>query len=165
MSYSGTKCSIYRSSVSRSGTSTGTITFLKHGALPTPDPCPVSEGYTSVLSPRMCYRLHTKRKTSPQTHNLCEKEGGRLMILNTDEKYDHMAAYTKRIDSRPWIALFVKGKNNYEWSDGSTYIRSGAKSLTKFYIGYGACGFLYRGEIRSRYCKNGYEYLCEILVA
>ncbi len=65
----------------------------------------------------------------------------------------------------PWIALFVKGENNYEWSDGSTYIRSGAKSSTKFYIGYGACGFLYRGEIRSRYCKNGYEYLCEILVA
>ncbi|XP_048257860.1 uncharacterized protein LOC124111656 [Haliotis rufescens] len=165
VTYRQNKCSIYRSSVSSSGILLSeATTYVKQGALPSPDPCPVSGGYTSVLSPRLCYRLHKGGKKWPQTQSLCAAEGGRLIILNEDEKYDYLAAYTKRIDFRPWIGLLVENKTYHAWTDGSTHIRDGAKSPNKFFIGYSACGFLYRGEIRSRFCRNPYGYLCEIVI-
>ncbi|XP_071111141.1 C-type lectin domain family 9 member A-like [Haliotis cracherodii] len=159
------ECFIYRSSVSSTETTTaGARTFIKQWALPTPDPCPVSQGYTSVMSPRLCYKLSDVRMNWTESRALCQSAGGRLMILNTDENYDYMLSYIQLKSVFAWIGLEMWGESSYAWTDGSTHIKEEAKSHARFHKGYNACGILNAWEIRSNKCVKARYHLCEIPV-
>ncbi|XP_067661282.1 uncharacterized protein [Haliotis asinina] len=156
------QCFTYRSSVSSSGKTIATArTFIKQRALPTPDPCPVSQGYTSVLSPRLCYKTGDVTMNWTDGQAMCGSEGGRLIILNTNEKYDYMVSYIKLWS---WIGLEVWNETSYTWTDGSTYVKEEAKHPDRFYRGYEGCGFLTPGDIRSFQCPKLKYPLCEIVV-
>ncbi|XP_046576306.1 uncharacterized protein LOC124284274 [Haliotis rubra] len=156
------QCFTYRSSVSSSGKTIATArTFIKYSALPSPDPCPVSQGYTSVLSPRLCYKTGAVTMNWTDGQVLCQSEGGRLIILNTEDKYDYVVSDTKLWS---WIGLEVWNETSYAWTDGSTYVKEEAKHPDKFYRGYNGCGFLTPGDIRTFGCHKLKNPLCEIVV-
>ncbi|XP_071095182.1 uncharacterized protein [Haliotis cracherodii] len=153
----GDQCSIYRSSLSPSSVSLpGARCFIKQGALPHPDPCPVSQGYTSVLSPRMCYKLHMTMLSWTDSQARCESEGGRLIILNTDEKHAYILTQVA-----PYLATHIGLKvdgGSKTWTDGSTYVPGISHSFTA------ECGYMYDLSTRGYYCYWGRPFLCEIPV-
>ncbi|XP_071115759.1 uncharacterized protein [Haliotis cracherodii] len=150
-------CSMYRSSLSPSSVSRpGARSFIKQGALPHPDPCPVSQGYTSVLSPRLCFKLYMSKMNWTASQDRCESEGGRLIILNTDEKHAYILAQVPR--SLPlYIGLKSDGRSKL-WTDGSTYIPGQIGTFI------GDCVFIYFSVIQGHHCYWERESLCEIPV-
>ncbi|XP_071115823.1 uncharacterized protein [Haliotis cracherodii] len=157
MMHHGDQCSIYRSSLSPSSVSLpGARSFLQQGAPPHPDPCPVSQGYTSVLSPRLCFKLYLSKMNWTASQDRCESEGGRLIILNTDEKHAYILAQVSP-SLAPHIGLkSVDGSKI--WTDGSTYIPGQNAPFT------GSCGYLYQLKTKGYYCSYRRQSLCEIPV-
>ncbi|XP_071115724.1 uncharacterized protein [Haliotis cracherodii] len=157
MMHHGDQCSIYRSSLSPSSVSLpGARSFLQQGALPDPDPCPVSQGYTSVLSPRLCFKLYLSKMNWTASQDRCESEGGRLIILNTDEKHAYILAQVPR-SLPPHIGLKSVGGSKI-WTDGSTYIPGQISTFP------GNCGYLHNLKYRGYYCYWQRQSLCEIPV-
>ncbi|XP_071095181.1 C-type lectin domain family 7 member A-like [Haliotis cracherodii] len=153
----GDQCSIYRSSLSPSSVSLpGARCFIKQGALPHPDPCPVSQGYTSVLSPRLCYKLHMTILSWTDSQARCESEGGRLIILSTDEKHAYILTQVSPYLA-PYIGLKSDGGSKV-WTDGSTYIPG------KTVIFSGNCAYIYKLLIGGYVCYWERQSLCEIPV-
>ncbi|XP_046353151.1 uncharacterized protein LOC124133008 [Haliotis rufescens] len=153
----GDQCSIYRSSLSPSSVSLpGARSLIKKGALPHPDPCLVSQGYTSVLSPRLCYKLYTTILTWTDSQARCQSEGGRLIILNTDEKHAYILTQVSP-DLAPHIGLKADGGSK-TWTDGSTYVPGIIGPFTS------SCGYIHALSTRGYYCYWGRPFLCEIPV-
>ncbi|XP_048258105.1 uncharacterized protein LOC124120438 [Haliotis rufescens] len=153
------QCFKYSSFVSTPGSSLpGATTFHKQA-----DSCPVSQGYTLVLSPRLCYKLYTSPWINwADSQSRCESDGGRLMILNTLQKHDYIGDFMTRTSSihGALIGLQVYSETSYTWTDGSTFIRSGAKS-SQFNAG---CAYLYQTTIKTTTYTNKGWSLCEVIV-
>ncbi|XP_046562352.1 uncharacterized protein LOC124271294 [Haliotis rubra] len=155
-------CSMYRSSLTSSGKSVlGAKHFIKAGALPDPDPCPASIGYTSVLSPRLCYKYIPISNTWTYQTAQCQAEGGRLMVLNSQEKQEYIASFQSQADvSNSFFIGMQKVNNVFTWQEGSTF-------AWKWYPGepsnYGNCVQLLRGELSDLSCNyNLRRAVCEI---
>ncbi|XP_046576283.1 uncharacterized protein LOC124284259 [Haliotis rubra] len=165
VSYHGDQCTTYRSSLSSSGiTVSGSRSYIKQGALPSEDPCPLSQGYTSVLYPRVCYKLYNTQpwKTWAESQARCQSDGGRLIILNTTEKHDYIAALMTQTSSTygALIGLLTTSSTSYSWTDGSTFLREGSKDPSSFNSG---CAYLTEDKVRTTSCSNQGWSLCEVV--
>ncbi|XP_067660860.1 uncharacterized protein [Haliotis asinina] len=112
----GSQCSMYRSPPSISSVSVpGARSFIKRV------PCPESQGYKSAPSAGLCFKYHAVRMSWTASQEQCEIEGGRLIILNTVEKLDHVIASIVHWSVPPHIGL-QKKSGRVRWTDGSTYL-------------------------------------------
>ncbi|XP_067661307.1 NKG2-D type II integral membrane protein-like [Haliotis asinina] len=164
LSHHGGQCTIYRSSLSSSGiTVSGSRSYIKQGALPSEDPCPLSQGYTSVLYPRVCYKLYNTDpwKTWAESQARCQSDGGRLIILNTTEKHDYIADLMTQASSTygALIGLQATSSTSFAWTDGSTFLRTGS---TDSHFGSG-CAYLAQDKVRTTSCSNKGWSLCEVV--
>ncbi|XP_071111480.1 C-type lectin domain family 9 member A-like [Haliotis cracherodii] len=163
LTYHGDQCSIYRSSLSSSGIP-GSRSYIKQGALPNADPCPVSQGYTSVLYPRFCFKLYNTDpwKNWADSQARCQSENGRLIILNTTEKHDYITAFMTKASSTygALIGLQVTSSTDFAWTDGSTFLRAGSNGYGGFSSG---CAYLVEEKVKTTTCSNAGWSLCEIV--
>ncbi|XP_071115731.1 C-type lectin domain family 4 member C-like [Haliotis cracherodii] len=86
----------------------------------------------------------------------CESEGGRLIILNTDEKHAYILAQVS-----PGTALYIGLKSDGGsklWTDGSTYIPGQIGTFN------GDCAYIFEFVIQGYYCYWQRQSLCEIPV-
>ncbi|XP_046562381.1 C-type lectin lectoxin-Lio2-like [Haliotis rubra] len=164
LTYLNGTCSMYRSSLTSSGESVpGSKHFIKAGALPDPDPCPVSMGYTSVVSPRLCYKITPNGSSSSSLSSLCQSEGGRLVVLNSQEKQEFMASL-QRHDDVPgtlWVGMQRLENNVFTWQDGSTYVWMWGSNQPND-IADQICVVSFNGEFSNRNCNQKNKAVCEI---
>ncbi|XP_046364541.2 C-type lectin lectoxin-Lio2-like [Haliotis rufescens] len=165
VTYHDGQCAMYRSTLTSSGTSfPGAKHFIKAGALPDPDPCPVSRGYTSVLSPRLCYKYISTFNNWTSQNDLCHSEGGRLVVLNSQEKQEFMASFQNQAEMfhSLWVGMQSSSSIDvFTWQDGSTYVWKWLPGEPD-YVSYQRCGQLYHGEMSDAECDLHRQSVCEI---
>ncbi|XP_046548448.1 uncharacterized protein LOC124258392 [Haliotis rubra] len=146
------QCLLYNSSVLPSDVQApGARTFIKQGY------CPESQGYTSVPLADLCFKYQKDQMYWTASQEQCESEGGRLIILNTMEKRDHIVATLGDQLIYPHIGLQRVG-GAVTWTDGSTYLPGQTG------IEIDGCGLLYHGSIGTYYCNWNRSSFCEIPV-
>ncbi|XP_067654018.1 lectin BRA-3-like [Haliotis asinina] len=163
VTYHNGTCSLFRSSLTSSGESLpGSKHFTKAGALPDPDPCPVSLGYTSVVYPRLCYKLVLFSNTWTYNNAVCQAEGGRLVVLNSQEKQEFMASLQRHdgVPGGPWIGM-QRLNNVFTWQDGSTYVWKWGSDQPNDNDDQ-ICVVLNIGTLSNRKCKQTNRAICEV---
>ncbi|XP_046576308.1 uncharacterized protein LOC124284275 [Haliotis rubra] len=162
VTYYDGQCFRYSSSVSDSGISLpGATTFNKEAG-----GCPESQGYTLVQSLQLCYKLYTNPWLNwRDSQTRCESDGGRLIILNTEQKHDYIGDLMTRTSSTygALVGLEVYSETSYAWTDGSTFIRSGGTS-SPFYKGYKACAYMHKATLKTTVYTNAGWSLCEVVL-
>ncbi|XP_046364546.1 uncharacterized protein LOC124140817 [Haliotis rufescens] len=163
VTYLGGNCNMYRSTLTSSAKSFPRAKqFIKAGALPDPDPCHVSRGYTSVLSPRMCYKLISISNNWTSQNDLCHSEGGRLVVLNSQEKQEFMTSFQSQADVSDSLWVGMQQVNNvFTWKDGSTYVWKWAPGEPDN-VSFQNCVRLTNVGMSDRTCSENRAAVCEI---
>ncbi|XP_046364545.1 C-type lectin lectoxin-Lio2-like [Haliotis rufescens] len=163
VTYLGGNCNMYRSTLTSSAKSfPGAKHFIKAGALPDPDPCPVSRGYTSVLSPRLCYKLISISNNYASQNDLCHSEGGRLVVLNSQEKQEFMSSFQSQahVSDLLWVGM-QQVNNVFIWEDSSTYVWKWAHGEPDN-VSNQNCVRLTNSGMSDRQCSRNHAAVCEI---
>ncbi|XP_046562430.1 uncharacterized protein LOC124271366 isoform X2 [Haliotis rubra] len=151
-------CSMYRSSLTSSGKSVlGAKHFIKAG-----DPCPASMGYTSVLSPRLCYKYIPISNTWTHHSARCQAEDGRLIVLNSQETQEYIASFQGQADvsGKLWVGM-QKLNNVFTWQEGSTYVWKWSTGEPDNDTDQN-CVQLFYGKLSDRPCHVHRQAVCEI---
>ncbi|XP_071098271.1 low affinity immunoglobulin epsilon Fc receptor-like [Haliotis cracherodii] len=163
VTYLGGNCNMYRSTLTSSAKSfPGAKHFIKAGALPDPDPCPVSRGFTSVLSPRLCYKYISIFNNWTSQNDLCHSEGGRLVVLNSQEKQEFMTSFRSQahVSESLWVGM-QQVNNVFTWEDGSNYVWKWAHGEPDN-ESHQNCVRLKIGGMSDRHCSRNHAAVCEI---
>ncbi|XP_071104919.1 low affinity immunoglobulin epsilon Fc receptor-like [Haliotis cracherodii] len=164
VTYFDGNCSMYRSTLTSYGKSLpGARHFIKAGAIPDPDPCLLSKGYTSVLSPRLCYKFISTANTWTHQDDLCQAEGGRLVVLNSRDKQEFMTSFRGQADVSNVVFVGMQRVNNvFTWKDGSNYTWKWASSEPDNVNGDENCVALSKYGFSDRHCDGMRASVCEI---
>ncbi|XP_046562390.1 uncharacterized protein LOC124271340 [Haliotis rubra] len=120
-------------------------------------------GYTSVVSPRLCYKITPNGGSSWSLTSLCQSEGGRLVVLNSQEKQEYMASL-QRHDDVPgalWVGMEKLVNNVFTWLDGSTYVWKWGSNQPSEEADQ-ICVKSNHGELSNRRCTQESRAVCEI---
>ncbi|XP_048257003.1 C-type lectin domain family 4 member M-like [Haliotis rufescens] len=134
--------------------------------------CP--DGYTKTENPKMCFKLSdfADARSYQSAVDACRKTRGRLIDLDTPEKYGLIAGYMTALGPkggdaqrntayRVWTGLKRSSKTGFKWNTGSTKVPAWGKGEPDNSRGED-CGQLDSWGLSDLYCHLRRRYICEI---
>ncbi|XP_046558718.1 C-type lectin lectoxin-Lio2-like [Haliotis rubra] len=128
--------------------------------------CPTRLGFVFAESTNLSFKVRTETKTWEDSHNTCYGDGGRLVVLDTDDKHNYVKNYIMEDTgtSTVWVGMNKSTTSGpFRWLTGSTH-------TTKWdvgepdYVSHQNCVYLYRKDLVDTECYHPRRSICEIVL-
>ncbi|XP_067664051.1 C-type lectin domain family 18 member A-like [Haliotis asinina] len=136
------------------------------GAIYYRNTCPTRLGFVFAESTNLCFKLRTETKTWDESQNTCDGDGGRLVVLDTDDKYNYVKNYI--MEGFGTLTVWVGMKKSttigpFRWLTGSTHTTKW-DSGEPDYVSFQNCVYLYHKDLVDRECSEQRRFVCEIFL-